>query len=830
MTKCDDGEIKQSLADRLRALQINQENWKNRINKSNEVVEINSCFKKRFSLGDDIFKRNEQVPIEKSHLNSKFGPKVQTAKLADRMLSLEKSAKQWRSRVADKDNQKFTISGKMASIDYIATKPVNNSTSLINNNKLINAKIDTKSFKKNDQIKKNDSAIKNDLTKKDNLSTRSIFAKNQETSRINNKNESIFKRDLQTAKPNVAASKQNHPLTVKTQLKSTQERPTDLSDTIKSNEIETLKLDDSFDKFFKPIKLEKVLSPSEDKEDFLDDIDQMNSSLLVIKKNVKVKNRKASTGNPLKKIQTTNQSQQDSQSNEQVNQKKLAQSTRSSIYSTNQTSNYLKTTITSKVSSTIRTDLDSTAKAGLQSEEDYQSVANKLKKSSDTQDHLDSNNLLPNKKVNKSLLQVKGRKKVQVRLVEPCIESVNEGDSYILITNNLIIAFIGTFTNIIERKKVVEVANKIFRRRELGFSGGKLVVIDNDKKTNSNDIDTFKSLLDNSTGYFNSAGNEEEDEQYENQIIKTNKVYILDQERQAFKLYEPMCSKQLYQHQLNPYDAYVLDFTTEVYVWLGFHLTSKTSVAIEQAQILFEQVERPDYSIFYKCNQNMEPITFQEKFFDWTHNYKHKLRKNSNDDDQDKRMNLKTFNVDEMLKDPDTVDFILDNTNIGRGDYYKDDNELLYIEVVTDHVKCWHINEYEKKEIHDQDLGQFFDTETYVVRWQYRINRLGNLEGKKFTNLTISKSKRSNHDEPTENIFKKAQRINLRKHKETLDNNVTGRERYCYFYWAGSNCSIANKGAAALMAIELDKEKGVQIQVKQSEEVPLPSSVQRCLR
>lgn len=102
-------------------------------------------------------------------------------------------------------------------------------------------------------------------------------------------------------------------------------------------------------------------------------------------------------------------------------------------------------------------------------------------------------------------------------------------------------------------------------------------------------------------------------------------------------------------------------------------------------------------------------------------------------------------------------------------------------EVTTLKTTLWHILEKDHIQLPLDSYGQFHDGDTYVVRWLYMITACG-LKSSRFGNAA--------------------------------------RERTAYFFWQGRDSSISEKGASALMTIELDEERGPQVRVEQGKEPP----------
>ncbi|KAK7012572.1 hypothetical protein SK128_009367 [Halocaridina rubra] len=198
---------------------------------------------------------------------------------------------------------------------------------------------------------------------------------------------------------------------------------------------------------------------------------------------------------------------------------------------------------------------------------------------------------------------------------------------------------------------------------------------------------------------------------------------------------------------------------------------------------------RPDWGLCAKLTENVETILFKEKFIDWPD-----TAQQSRIMEVKKDLNryvppvseLQPCDAQKMLEElPSEPDLVLEMSHLGRGVEYYDEEERRLLTISTNDYKVWHVSEYGKVLMESDINCHLYAGDTYVVRWYYLVTATGRtLQG------TPSK------------------------------HNVTGRSRVAYFFWQGQGSSISDKGASALMTVELDEERGPHIRVSMGMEPP----------
>ncbi|XP_077406398.1 supervillin [Vanacampus margaritifer] len=453
------------------------------------------------------------------------------------------------------------------------------------------------------------------------------------------------------------------------------------------------------------------------------------------------------------------------------------------------------------------------ALAGLASKENFRKVNLRSVKSTDV---VTNNSALPFHKL--MLIRIKGRRHVQVRLLEPTSKSLNSGDCFLLITPKHCFMWSGEFANVIEKAKASEMASFVQAKRDLGCKACQVTVLEEGINTDSKWAKEFWSLLGGKSPY-RGAGEPDEDELYESGVLDSNGVYRL----QGDKLvpHEDAWASIPSVTLLDSKEALVFDFGGEVYVWTGKDVPlGDRKVAVKLGKQLYsgsydysicrvnpldascansddvpQQGEgRPSWTLFGRLSEHNETSLFREKFLDWAERRKeeaalteevkspiHSSVRSSPD------LDLQPCDANALLdNEPPAVGTVLEGVDVQRGHGVVRTEDGRQAELSTLAVDAWHIKEYGEEELPAESLGQLHEGDAYIVRWKYSITTL----------------------------------VGKRQKPGELSAGVAGRERTACFFWQGLQSSVSEKGTSALKTVELGSFRGSQVLVSQGKEPP----------
>ncbi|CAH0562697.1 unnamed protein product [Brassicogethes aeneus] len=228
------------------------------------------------------------------------------------------------------------------------------------------------------------------------------------------------------------------------------------------------------------------------------------------------------------------------------------------------------------------------------------------------------------------LFQVKGCRNVRIKQVPVSVQSMNQGDCFILDDGSKIMVYVGVRSRITEKIKAINAANSI---RDQDHAGKATVEIIDEYSPPSDFDQFFKTLGGGSKDQV--SEDSDDDQEFEKNQVNTVALYRVSDASGDLEI-SKVGERPLSQSMLDSSDCFILDTGVSIFVWIGKRCTAnEKKESMATADKFIKSKNYPKWTNVQRIVEGCETGTFTQYFSSWRSREKRLIRSDSSVSDAD---------------------------------------------------------------------------------------------------------------------------------------------------------------------------------------------------